>query len=801
MPTPPSQREAIVYSFGPLRLDAVQLLLFRDGQLVSLSPKAVDVLMVLVRNHGQLVEKEELMRLAWPGLIVEESNLAIQISQLRKTLTPALGADPIATIPRRGYRFVAPVEVLRAGEAAIPDVANAELPKRAIEPRQAEAVSTPTLSATNRVENRSRLARNLTIAAVVLLALIVGLMRWHITDHSRASPGAAAHVALTDKDSVLLADVQNDTGESVFDTTLRQALSIQLEQSPFLTLVSDQQIQHALTLMNQPRDARLTRNLAWELCQRSGSAVVIYGSIANLANQYVLGLRAVNCRTGDSLSNQQVTAQGKDQVLKAVDEAATALRTQLGESLAQVQRYNAPVEQVTTPSFEALEAYSRGWLMNYRKSDPAAAISFFQRAITLDPDFAMAYAALGQSYANLYEPTEAARYVQRAYAFRGRVSERERFYIESRYQRVVTGDLEKARLVDHQWAQVYPRDAVPHVSLALIDRSFGQYEQALAESKTALNLAPDAALNYSNLAFDYLLLNRLTDAKAVAADAQLKNLESPLLRLNLYFIAYREKDLAAAARLEAWAVGQSGIGYRFLADRALQYAHAGQLAQARELSQRAVSSALHAGNKELAADDQARWAVIEALLGYPGEATHDAAAALQVSEDRDTRYRAALAFALTHEDTRAQQLADGISRDFPEDTAAQSLYLPTVRAVLALDHGDAVQAVRELEPAKPYELSGLTYLYPVYVRGQAYLAEHQPAQALLEFRKVLDLPGVVSDDPIGALVHLQIARAYAAQGAVNKATAAYQEFLTLWHDADPGIPVFSTARSELARLK
>jgi eukaryotic-like serine/threonine-protein kinase len=771
------------YELGPFRLDATQRLLFRDGELVPLSPKALETLLLLVRNHGQLVEKDELLRQVWPNLVVEESNLAIQISQLRKTLSGPMGADPIDTIPRRGYRFVGSVRP--ASAAAEPAAASAAPPEHAAqEPGAATA------------RHGTHLMRWLIVAVLAVLA-VFGLVRWRLP----VTPGAAHRASvLTVKDHVLLADVQNDTGEAVFDSTLRQALTIQLEQSPFLTLVSDQEIERALTLMNQPKTAPLTHDLAWELCRRTASGAVIYESIATLGSQYVLGLRAVSCRTGDTLADEQLRASGKDQVLHAVDDGATRLRTRLGESLAQVQRYNAPVEQVTTPSFAALEAYSQGWLMNYRRADPAGAISFFQQAIALDPDFAMAYAALGQTYSNLYEPTEAARYLQRAYAFRGRVSQRERFYIESRYQRVVTGDLEKARLINQQWAEVYPRDAVPHASLALIDRFLGHYQRALSEASAALRLAPDAAQSYANLSFSYLLLNRLAEAKAVARDAQGKNLDSPLLRLNLYFIAYLEKDRNAAAELEAWSVGQAGVEDRFLEDEALQNAHAGQVVKARALSERAVAAALHAGTPDVAAGYAAQWAVIEALLGDAGAARRDATAALKLSADRDARYSAALAFALAREEPRARSLVESLNQDFPEDTAVQFCYLPTLRAALALVHGDGAQALSSLEPTRPYELGKVTELYPVFLRGQAYLEEHQAAQALAEFQKILALPGVVTDDPIGALAHLESARARAMQGSPAAARAEYQAFLALWQGASPAPPLLMSARAELAHL-
>jgi eukaryotic-like serine/threonine-protein kinase len=774
-----AEPENAVYEFGPFQLDAAKRLLFRDGQLLSASPKLLDTLVILVRHHGQLLEKDELMRLIWPKTVVEESNLAIQVSQLRKLLSEAMGGDPIATVPRRGYRFVAPVRTVSAVSPA------PEPPVVAAPPAAAPSASAATGSR----------ARWLGTGLLLVLAVLGAVLWWH-----RRSAATQATGLLTEKDSILLADVQNETGEPVFDSTLRQALSIQLEQSPFLALISDQRIQHTLALMKQPAGTRLSPQVAWEVCQRTAGAAVIYPSLANLGNQYILGVRAVDCRSGNSLANQQVAVIGKDHVLGAVDQAATALRGRLGESLTQIARYNTPIEQATTASLPALEAYSAGWLLNYGKGDSAGAIAFYQRAIQLDPEFAMAYAALGQAYSNLYQRGEAARYLQRAYALRERVSEREKFYIESRYQRLVTGNLEKARLANAQWSQVYPRDAVPLTSLALIDRYLGQYQRAITEARQAVELAPDSAQSYANLSFGYLPLNRLDEAKAVAAEAESKHLDSPLLRLTLYLIAYLRNDRSAAEALEAWSVGQ-GIEDRFLEHKSLQYAYAGQLGRALELSQRAMGVALRGNAAEIAAGDQAAWAVFEALVGNGRDAARDAAAALALSDDRDTRYGSALALALAGETDRAQEAAAPLASGFPEDTAVQLCFLPTIRAVLALQQGDGARSLQLLEAARPYEAGSVAGLYPAYIRGLADLAQRHPEAALREFQKIIDLPGVVLDDPVGALARLGRARAYAQAGATERARSAYREFLALWQDAAPDVPLLSAARQELTALK
>lgn len=823
-----------IYEFGPFQLDVGQRLLFRDGQLTAMAPKTLDTLLLLVKGGGQLVAKEELMRQIWPKTVVEESNLAIQVSQLRKILIQGMGVDPIATIPKRGYRFIAPIRLVTT--MAIPqlEAANAdamgdadtmgdagtdgrpEAESTSDAPRsgnQPAVGAAPTLPSpppvVPPVPAKQRSGWLIAAVAVVVLLAGVGVLRWR-GPGSRAAGAAATSVApaapaaatlLTDRDSVLLADLQNDTDEPIFASALRQALSIQLEQSPFLTLVSDQKIVRTLQQMQRAPTTALTPAISQEVCQRAGATAVIYSSVARLGSQYIVGLRAVNCTSGETLFDQQSTAAGKEGVLNALGVTATALRTRLGESLTQVQRYNTPIEQATTPSLQALEDYSTGWLMSYRKGDSAGSIAFFQHAIELDPNFAMAFAALGQAYSNLYEPGEAAQNLRRAYALRDRVSERERFYIESRYQRVVTGDLEQARQINQQWAQVYPRDALPHTSLALIDRYLGQYERALAESLEALRLSPDSAQSYANLAFSYIMLNRLVEARAVDDRALEKGFDSPLLHLDLYYLAWLQHDSAAADRLESGSVGQPGVEDRFLAFKAFNYAYAGQLAVASTLSQRAVAAARHSGAMETAAGYEADWAVIESWVGNAAQAQRAASAALQLSADRDSSYGAALAFALSGQSRRAAELITGLERDYPQDTAVQQCFVPTLRAAVALAQGDHVQAVQRLETTRPHELGKVTDLYPVYLRGLAQLAGGHPSAAILEFQRVIGEVGVVMNDPIGALARLQLARAYAAQGQGKQARAAYQEFLQLWRVADADTPVLSAAQHELAALK
>jgi len=613
--------------------------------------------------------------------------------------------------------------------------------------------------------------------------------------------------ALTEKDTIVLADFANTTGDPVFDGTLRQGLAVQLEQSPFLSLVSDQRTRQTLRLMGLPADARLTPEIARDLCQRAGSKAYLSGSIASLGSQFVLGLNAVNCQTGDSLAEEQERATGKEQVLAAMDKAATKLRAKLGESLSTVQKLDTPIEQATTPSLEALQAYSLG-RKALANNDYAAAVPLFQRAIQLDPNLAMAYASLGVIHSNIGETNVGAENIRKAYDLRERVSESEKFYIESHYYDFVTGDLEKARQVYELWAQTYQRDSVPSTNLGVIYTDLGQYDKSLAEMREALRLDPAGAQNYANVVSSYLPLNRLKEARATAEEAQAKKLDSPYLQMLLYQVAFLQNDAAGMAQFVAWVADKparmQGIMLGFEADTA---AYSGRLGKARELSRRAVALAEHREDKEIAAGYEAEAAVREAVFENVAATQQRAAAALALSTGRDVQYGAALALALAGDAARAQALADDLAKRFPEDTIVQFNYLPTIHAQLALRHNDSSKALEALQAAAPYELGSpgavtlnFVSLYPVYVRGAAYLSRHQGSEAAIEFHKILDWPGVVINEPIGALARLGLARAYALAGDSAKARAAYQDFLALWKNADPDIPVRQQAKAEYAKL-
>jgi tetratricopeptide (TPR) repeat protein len=614
---------------------------------------------------------------------------------------------------------------------------------------------------------------------------------------------------LTDKDTIVLADFTNTTGDAVFDGTLRQGLSVQLEQSPFLSLVPDGLAQRTLRMMGQPQDAKLTSDIAREICQRTSSAVVLDGSIAEIGTQYNLILKAVNCSSGESLASTEAQASDKNHVLDALGKAATEMRRRLGESLGSVRGFDAPLAQATTPSLEALQAYTLGQRA-FSGSEFAASVPLFQRAISLDPNFAMAYNSLAVSYSNLGESILAVENGHKAYELRGRVTERERFQIESTYYYFVTGDLQKALQSCELWTRTYPRDDTPIDIEVGIYTLVGQYDKAVVAAREGLRLAPTpVGMGYAGLVDSYLSLNRFEAARDTAGEAQSKSLDSPYLRFELYRLAFLQNDTAGMAQQVAWAAGKRGSEDVLLGNEADTAAYFGQVGKARELSRQAHSSATQSQQRETAALHEAAAAVREALFGNADEARKWAATTKQLRNSRDVQYGALLALALTGDlsqgETRLEQLADDFARRFPEDTLVEFNYLPTLRAQMAIDHHDPSKAIELLQAAAPYELgispASFTALYPIYVRGEAYLSLHQGSQAATEFQKILDHRGIVWNEPIGALAHWQLGRAYVLQGDSAKAKSEYSVFLGLWKDADPDIPVLKQAKAEYAGLQ
>ena len=632
--------------------------------------------------------------------------------------------------------------------------------------------------------------------ATIAIALIAGALYYR---SHRPKP-------LTDKDTVVLADFANATGDAVFDGTLRQGLAAQLEQSPFLSLVSDERIAQTLTLMNQPKQGRLTPELARDVCQRTASAATIEGSISNLGSQYVLGLKAVNCRTGDLLSEEQVTANGKEQVLGALGAASTKLRARLGESLASVQKYDAPPDSVTTPSLEALQAYTLGNRTTDVANDYAAAIPLFERAISLDPNFAMAYLRLGQAYQPLSELARCAENTRKAYELRGRTSESERLAISSFYEMVVTGNLEAARTSYQAWQQSYPRDDEPPTNLWTIFTFMGDYEKARASALQAWKINSGSGNNSVNLTYSYQWINQLDQAKALVQDARAHHVDSPWFPLVLYNVDFLQHDAAGMERQVGDASGKPGVEDQILFLESETAAYNGEFSKSRELTRRAADAAERTNEKETAAEYLGHSAVREALVGNMDAAKQDAKAAMMRSNSRQGNAFSAIALALAGDSAQAARLSDDLRKKFPADTIVQSDYLPMIRAAAALRSGDASRAVEALATSEPYELgqtnTSFTFaLYPVYLRGEAYLTAKQGAAAQGEFQKILDHYGAVGNQPIGALAHLGLARSYTLQANIPKARATYSNFLSLWKNADPDISLLKEAKAEFAKLK
>jgi DNA-binding winged helix-turn-helix (wHTH) protein/tetratricopeptide (TPR) repeat protein len=803
--------KSTVFKFAEMTVREREFSIVKAGKAQPIEPKAFRVLLVLLRNPDKLITKHEMLNSVWTDAAVTDNSLTRAITLLRRLLgDDAREPRFIETVTTIGYRWLCPVEVSEEAmgnveEARGEDVqalkgvvqaseilggigANVDPPhsdSNVLEPPREEMVDSPT-----------RRLRWMLIACAALVG--VGLMLWIARPRHR--------LPLSNKDSIVLADFTNTTGDSVFDASLRQGLMVELTQSPFLNLVSDERIQRTLELMGQAQGAQVNSDIARQICQRIAATAVVEGSIASLGSEYVLTLKAVSCRTGDALANTQVQAARKEDVLRALSRASGQLRKELGESLSTVEKFDTPLEQATTPSLDALLAYTMGRRELIWHDNCASAIPLFQQAISLDPHFAMAHLSLGLCRVNLGEPGLAAESIQRAFDLREHVSEWEKFAIESRYDFGVIGNLPKARQVYSLWAQIYPRESIPPSVLAQdLDPELGRYDDAVTDAREALSRNPQNPENYEGLVVAYMNLNQLDRARAIADEAYAKKLEAMDLPQHLYHLAFLRRDSAAMAQEAAWAMGKPGVENVLLSYGADTAAFNGQIEKARELTQQAIASARLVGQKETAALYQTQSAIREGLFGNFAEASKQAEAALAQSSDRYVEARAAFALALAN--GPAQPLANDLNRRFPEDTIIQFIFLPVIRAQLALNHRDPVLALKELDASSAFELGDASIeqefpfaLYPCYLRGRALLATNRGEEAAKEFQKILDHPGIVINEPIGALAHWGIARAYALMGESNKARASYREFMNIWQRADAQTPVLREASLEYRQI-
>ena len=647
-------------------------------------------------------------------------------------------------------------------------------------------------------------------AAVILIAAAIGGAFYL---RSRSTKPATA---LTEKDTIVLADFANSTGDAVFDDTLKTALSVSLNQSPFLNVLSENKVAATLKLMSRPAGTKLTPEITRELCQRAGSKAYLAGAIASLGSQYVLGLKAVNCQSGDPLAEEQVTAASKEKVLDALGEAASKLRTELGESLATVQKLDVPLSEATTSSLDALKAYSLGQKATNDKGLPAA-LPYHRRAIELDPNFAMGYLAVGSDYSNLGELGRASEYYSKAFQLREHASEREKLTITADYYLNVTGELDKAAPTYQEEIESYPQDFRAYGSLGIVFAAQGQYEKAVEVTRQSMRLAPDRLASYGNLANYALSLQRFDEARQITHEGQAQKADDNILHSALYALAFLGSDSAAMAEQQQWFAGkpEENQGLSLASDTE---AYGGHLGKARELTKRAVDSAIRADSKENGAIWQAIAAQREAAYGNPAEARQSGSEALKLAPaSQGVGVEAALAFAMAGDAARAESLAQDLGKRFPLDTQMQSLWLPAIQAQLALDKKNPAVALNALQTGSAIELgqigfvANISCLYPTYVRGEAYLAAGQGSAAAVEFQKIIDHSGIVWNCWTGALAHLGVARANALQArtsqgadadlARSRALAAYKDFLALWKDADPDIPILKEAKAEYAKLQ
>ena len=765
MNTGPNIPAQATIRFGVFTVDLRAGELRNDGARIKLQEQPFQVLKVLLGRPGEIVSRDELRSAIWSAntFVDFDNNLNAAINKVRDALGDSADRPRfIETVPRRGYRFIASVTVVDRKETT--------------------------------------LTRNWKVAvSIALVASAVLALGWFWRSRQTAR--------LSVKHTIVLGDFANSTGDAVFNGTLREGLSVQLSQSPFLRLVSEETIHQTLRMMGRKPDAQLTPEITWEVCQRSNSTVALNGSITLIGTRYDLVLKAIDCGSGDLLAGGKIQAKDKSNVLDAVDKLASQMRSKLGESLATLRKYNTPLSQATTSSLEALQAYTLGDRTEIESGDFLGSLPWYQRAIAIDPNFAMAYLGLSDAYSVIGETTSQAMYMRKAFQLRTGVTEGEKLVIEGDYYQYVTGDIVKAQRSFELIAKLYPDSDYAHNILASFYNMFGQYEAGLKEYQKALRLSPLNSVLHRDVVLTYMLLDRVEDSEAAAKRALKLGVGSNLPPI-LYCLAFYRNDNAEMARQAASAAGKPGQEDMLLALQADTAAYFGHLEKARKLSRRAADSADQIGEKETAADYYAASALREALFGNTQNALAQAAIAKKQAMGRDTDYGVALALAFAGYENQARALTDELNRRLPEDTILKSQYLPTLHARLSLMDSNSREALEILSAVGTYELGLPAYsnynwpdLYPVYVRGEAYLAAHQGDKAAAEFQKIVDHRGLVLNEPIGALAHLQIARAYAMTGDHAKAKSAYQNFLSLWKDADREIPVLKQARIEYARLQ
>jgi eukaryotic-like serine/threonine-protein kinase len=720
------------FEFGPFRYDVEARALYRGDTFVALTPKAAEMLLVLLEEAGRVVTKEILLARVWPDVIVEEGGIANNISALRKILDQGGWMDePIATVSRRGYRFTAPVVAKSRSERSAPAAAPRSTPK------------------------------------------------------------------ITEKDTVLIADIDNQTGDASFDGSLKQALALHLAQSPYVDVLPDRRVHATLRLMGRPTDLPVNGDTAFELCRRAGAKAMVTGSIFAVGDDYVIGLQAVDPE-GDILASEQARAHGKGEVIRALDKAALAMRTTLGESIASVQRYSIPLAEVATPSFEALKAYALGRSLWWEKGE-AVAIPEMLRAVDLDPEFSSAYSALASMCANMGQATRAAEFMKKSYSLREKSGERERFRIESFYHDYVEGDVYQSIRSLELWQRSYPRDRMSSLNNGFQHMKLGLWDRALAHSEFAAETEASVIIT-SNLAITLLALERHADARTLIDRALTTGFDAFFMHQVAYHEAFLRQDVIAMRRHAIAVAGRPGEEDLLLMTEANTEAYYGRVKASRELSRRAVESAKRADAPDTAAIWQVLAALREAELGNLAVAREAAEATLALSNGRDVRLYAALAFARIGDIDRAMEIATSIDKDSPKATIAQQYWLPSIRAAKALHDKDWDAAIQLLEPTAAIELGlaeviCLGLMYPPFLRGEAYFGAGRYPEAQAEFQKLLDHPGLVLNFILAPLARLGVARSLAKQGEKVEARLRFDAFLTLWKTADPDLPQIKLAKA------
>jgi serine/threonine protein kinase/Flp pilus assembly protein TadD len=630
-------------------------------------------------------------------------------------------------------------------------------------------------------------AAAITLAAIVLAAIALSYFFYF---KNRAP-------ALTDQDTILIADFDNKTGDPVFDLTLKQALAVQLGQSPFLNIFGEERVRETLRLMNRSPDERVTPVIGREICQRQGLKAMLTGSIASLGRNYVISLEAVNTQTGETLAREQGEAEGKEQVLRSLGEAATRLREKLGESLSSIQKFDAPIVQGTTSSLEALKAFSLGIEQN-RKGKFFEAIASLKHAVELDPNFARAYSLLAVNYGNTSQPGLAAEAAQRAFELRERVSERERLNIADQYYSIVTGELNKAIEALELCAQTYPRDEEARHNLGFAYNLIGQHEKAVEAYREVLRLNPNLGISRANLSNTFVRLNRFEEARAMSDQTIALKFDSVSFRRNLYHLAFIHGDASAMKQQVDWASARPGE-YAHLNWQAGAAAFVGQWQKAQDFSNRAAELALQRNFKEEAGDSMSSNAEWAALFGHCGQRGPNLARAAALPRIPLSFFRAGMSLALCGDVAQAQTLNDEAVKRYPKFTLVNEIYLPLIRAAIEIQDSNQAQTIQKLQAASRYE--SVTFFYSNYLHGQAWLAERKGAEAASEFRKILDHRGWAPLSPLFPLAHLGLARAAVLQGDISKAQRSYQDFFALWKDADADLPILIEAKKEYEKVK